>query len=148
MATTSHRQTTITIDRFGVKIVWKSSGLMTLMHLLTAVSDMVQMETYIRKITKNPHTKQPAAPNCQLPVTRVTPTNTPLVKKLRMSLIAKAMMYTGVSFRRNGFRIKATHTMIFPKKPAAARTVQERDSRTTRSILRGGSSNEYITLLK
>ena len=75
---------------------------------------------------------------------RVTPTNTPQVEKLRMSLIARAMIYTGVNLRKTELRKKAAHTRILPSKPAVARTVQEKDSRTTRSTVRGGSWNDYI----
>ena len=41
MATTIHRQTNITIDGLGAKMFWKTSGLVALMHLLMAVSDIV-----------------------------------------------------------------------------------------------------------
>lgn len=103
-ATVIHRPITIITDRFREKILRKSSELVALMNLLMAVSDIVLMVTQIRNGMDMPHTKQPLSPNRQLPVISVTPTNTALVQQLRMSLIARAMIYTGVSLRKTGLR--------------------------------------------
>ena len=143
-AMSNHRVTTITMDFIGAKIFLNSSGLVTRMHLLMAVSDMVLVETCIRKRTENPQRKQPVLPNCHSPVYRVTAIKMPLVTKLRMSLIARAIMYTGVNFRKSGFRKKAANTNMFPRKPAMAKIVQEVDSKLTRARLREGSSNDDI----
>ena len=114
------------------------------MNLLMAVSDIVLMVTQIKYGMDMPHTKQPLSPNRQLPVISVTPTNTALVQQLRMSLIARAIMYTGVSRRKTGLRKNATHTRMLPSKAAMAITVQEKDSITICTTLRDGSSNDCI----
>ena len=100
----NHRHTTINIDGVVANRDWKRLGLVTRMYLLIAIRDMVLMEAYTRKIEENAPTKQPASPNCQPPVISVTSTNIPLVRKLRMSVIARATMYMGVIFRKTGFR--------------------------------------------
>ena len=63
-----------------------------------------------------------------------------------MSVIARAVTYTGVSFRKTGFRKQAMSTKMFPRKPARPITVHKVDSKTARSKLRGGRFNEGIVL--
>ena len=100
----------------------------------------------MRKMEENAEITHPADPNCQPPVIRVTSTNIALVRKLRMSVIARAVTYTGVSFCKTGFRKQAMTTKMFPRKPARPITVHKVDSKTTRSKLRGGRSNDGIVL--
>lgn len=100
----------------------------------------------MRKMEENAEITHPVDPNCQPPVIRVTSTNIALVRKLRMSVIARAVTYTGVSFRKTGFRKPAMSTKMFPRKPARPITVHKVDSTTTHSTLRGGRSSDGIDL--
>ena len=70
--------------------------------------------------------------------------NMPFETKLRMSLIARATMYTDVDVRRDGFRAKAAITAMLPRKPAKAKIVHDVNSKLTRVMLRGRSSNDDI----